>query len=278
MRFLMDPASVAIGPAGWLFLVVVCIGLPLGALRQHRRLNAGTLALSRAQIYQSAVATHAMFLLLCWVVIRGARLRLFPTYQVTAWHVVIGLLALATGLLPLLRRFRRSDPVARARVRMIAPRTPKEFAAFYLVCVTAGVAEELAYRGVLFTLLASLVGAWWPAALIGAALFGIVHLFQGWKSAGIAALIGLRDQIVVGLTGTLFVAIVIHTLHDMITGSVVAVRAGAEETAIGAEGTAENTYSGEAAAENIAVAAEFPIRDAVAAENPMRAAGAAENR
>ena len=270
MRFLMDPASVAIGPAGWLFLLLVCVGLPLGALRQHRRLSAGTLVLSRTRIYQSAVATHAMFLLLCWVVIRGARLRLFPAYHVTAWHVLVGLLALATGLLPLLARFRRNDPVARARLLMIAPRTPKEFAAFYLVCVTAGVAEELAYRGVLFTLLAALVGAWWPAALIAAALFGIVHLFQGWKSAGIAGLIGLRDQIVVGLTGTLFVAIVIHTLHDVITGSVVAVRAAAEETAIGAGGTAVNVIRAEGAAEN-------PIRDAVAAENPIRAAGAAEN-
>jgi len=260
MRFLMDPASVVVGPAGWLFLLVVCVGLPLGALRQHRRLNAGTLAPSRAQIYQSAIATHAMFLLLCWVVIRGARLRLFPAYHVTAWHVVVGLLALAVGLLPLLRRFRRNDPVARARLLMIAPRTPKELAAFYLVCVTAGVAEELAYRGVLFTLLASLVGAWWPAALIGGALFGIVHLFQGWKSAGIAALIGLRDQIVVGLTGTLFVAIVLHMLHDMITGSVVAMRAHAEEAAIASGGTAVNVIRAEGAA-------EYPIRDRVAAEN-----------
>ena len=104
----------------------------------------------------------------------------------------------------------------------------------------------------------------------GAALFGIVHLFQGWKSAGIAALIGLRDQIVVGLTGTLFVAIVIHTLHDVITGSVVAVRAAAEETAIGAGGTAVNVIRAEGAA-------EYPTRDAGAAENPIRAAGAAEN-
>lgn len=267
MRFLMDPASVAIGPAGWVFLLLVCVGLPLGALRQHRRLSAGMLAPSRAQIYQSAVATHATFLLLCWVVIRSARLRLFPAYHVTTWHVVVGVVALAAGLLPLLRRFRRSDPVARARVRMIAPRTPNEFAAFYLVCVTAGIAEELAYRGVLFTLLASLVGGWWPAAVIAAALFGIVHLFQGWKSAGIAALIGLRDQVVVGLTGTLFVAIVIHTLHDAITGSVVAIRAGAEDAAIGAGGTAENTISGVVAAENIAAAAENFIRAEGAVEN-----------
>jgi len=266
MRFLVDPASVTLNPTGWLFLFAICVGLPLGALRQHRRLKAGSLTLSRSRIYQSAVATHAMFLLLCWVAIRGARLELFPAYRVSAWHALIGLLALGSGLLPLVRPFRRNDPVARERLLMIAPRTRKEFAAFYLVCVTAGVAEELAYRGVLFTLLAALLGAWWPAALIAAALFGIVHLFQGWKSAGIAALIGLRDQIVVGLTGTLFVAIVVHMLHDVITGSVVAIRAGGE-AAIGAGGTAENPIGGVAAAENITVAAENPIHAEGAAEN-----------
>src|SRR6266568_7731852 len=157
MRFLMDPANVTVGPAGWLFLALVCVVLPLGAVRQQRRLRAGTLVPSRKQIYQSAIATHVMFLLFCWVVIRGSRLRLFPAYHVTAWHMVVGVLALAAGLLPLLLQFRRNDPVARERLLLIAPRTPREFASFYLVCVTAGVAEELAYRGVLFTLLAALV-------------------------------------------------------------------------------------------------------------------------
>src|SRR5438477_5775481 len=150
MRFLMDPAGVTIGTSGWLFLLVICVGLPLGALRQHRRLKGGILMLDRARIYQSAVATHAMFLILCWVVIRGARLHLFPAYHLTAWHVLIAGVALGAGVLPLLRQFRRSDPVARERLLLIAPRTSREFAAFYLVCVTAGIAEELAYRGVLF--------------------------------------------------------------------------------------------------------------------------------
>jgi membrane protease YdiL (CAAX protease family) len=252
MRFVVDPALVTFGPTAWFFLTLICVGFPLGALRQHRRLAAGTLRPTKAAIYQSALATHAMFLLLVWLVVRGERLDLFPAYHLAPLHVAIGLIALALGLVPLLARFRHGDSVAKERVLLIAPRTPREFASFYLVCVSAGAVEELTYRGVLFTLLAALVGGWWTAALLASALFGIVHLFQGWKSAGIAALMGLREHIVVGLTGTLFVAMVVHTLHDAVAGTVIGLGARRESAATGASGAAENAQptGGVAAAEN----------------------------
>jgi membrane protease YdiL (CAAX protease family) len=230
MRFLVDPARVQLDAIGWLFLAVICVLLPLGALRQHRRMAAGMLRPTRTTIYLSAVATHAAFVLMVLAVVRDERLDLFRPYRLTALHALVGLAALAIGLLPVFERFRIDDPFARERVALIAPRTPKEYGFFYLISVTAGVAEELTYRGLLFTLLAALTRSWWLAASIAAGVFGIVHLFQGWKSAGMAALMGLRDQIVVGLTGTLFVAIVVHTLHDAITGTVIGRRARTENS------------------------------------------------
>ena len=254
MRFLVDPAGVRLDPAGWLFLIVICLLLPLGALRQHRRMGEGTLRPSRATIYASAVATHAVFALMVLVVVRTGRIDLFPAYRPTVLHALIGLAALAVGLLPVLERFHFDDPFARERVRLIAPRTPREFGFFYLLSVTAGLAEELTYRGLLFTLLAALTRSWWLAAIIAACVFGIVHLFQGWKSAGFAALMGLREQIVVGLTGTLFVAIVVHTLHDAIAGTVVGRRALAEESAsehvAHAEGAEEHITHAQGATDN----------------------------
>lgn len=230
MRFLVDPSHVRLDAAAWVFLVIVCVLLPLGVVRQHRRLTTATLDVTRMRIYASAIGTHAIFLVMVWVVTRTGRLDLMPPYQPSALHLVIGLVALALGLLPLLGRFRLNDPVALERTRLIAPRTGREFVVFYLVSITAGVAEELTYRGLLFTLLSALSG-WWMAALVASAVFGIVHLFQGWKSAGIAALMGLREQLVVGFTGTLWIAIAVHALHDAIAGTVIAVRARREEGA-----------------------------------------------
>lgn len=233
MQFLVDPSAVRVGPAAWFFLVVVCTILPLAVVRQHRSLLAGALpAPTRDRIYASAIATHLILVLMVWAVVRGERLDLFPPYHVEAFDLVIGLIALAIGLLPILERFRMTDVIARERTRLIAPRNGREYALFYLVSLTAGIAEELTFRGLLFTLLSVIVGGWWLAAVLAAAVFGIVHVFQGWKSAGVAALIGLRDQIVVGLTGTLFIAIAVHTLHDAIAGTVIGIRAGREEAAL----------------------------------------------
>jgi hypothetical protein len=39
-----------------------------------------------------------------------------------------------------------------------------------------------------------------------------------------AGLMGLLQHIVIGLTGSLFVAIIVHMLHDAITGTVFAAR------------------------------------------------------
>ena len=231
MRFLVDPAHVRLDAAGWLFLVIICVLLPLGALRQHRRLTAESDQPTRTRIYASAIATHAAFLLMVWWVVRDQNLQLLPAYRPALAHLAIGLGALALGLLPVLERFRLHDPVAGERVRLIAPRTPREFGFFYLLSMTAGIAEELTYRGLLFTLLAALLRSWWLAAIVAAAAFGIVHLFQGWKSAGIAGLMGLREHIVVGLTGSIFVAIVVHTLHDAVAGTVIGMRARREEAA-----------------------------------------------
>src|SRR5437867_6751334 len=231
MHFVVDPAQVRIDPLGWMFLVVIGVLLPLGAVRQHQRLAAGTMQVTRSRIYTSAIGTHFMFLLMVWAVSRSEQLDLLPPYRVTGLHVVVGLIALALGLLPVLQRFRLTDTFAHERTRMIAPRKPREFGFFYLLSVTAGVAEEMTYRGLLFTLLTALLGGWWLAALVTSGVFGLVHLFQGWRSAGVAALMGLREQLVVGLTGTLIIAIVVHALHDAIAGTVIGIRARREETA-----------------------------------------------
>jgi membrane protease YdiL (CAAX protease family) len=229
MLHVLDPGAVRFGPAAWFFLVALCLLLPVAALRQHQAMRtaegAAGLGVTRTRIYVSGLVTHAALLLLVGAVWLEQRFDLFAPYRPTAMDAAIGLVALAVGLLPLLPRFRLDDPVAQERSRLIAPRSARDFALFYVVALSAGFAEEVAYRGVLFTLVAALAGSWWIAAIVGAAAFGVVHLFQGRKTAAIAGLMGFRDHLVVGLTGTLFIAIVVHMFHDIIAGTVIGLRA-----------------------------------------------------
>lgn len=228
MRYLADPGLVQWSAGPWVFSLLLGLGLPIVALRQHRAMRLDARA-TRLEIYTGALVTHAVLLLLVWLVMRGQEFALLPGYRYSPWHLLVGLVALALGLVPLLERLNLNDRDIEARTRLIAPRSGREHALFYGVSLSAGFAEELAYRGLLFTLAASLTASWWLAAVVCSALFGIVHLFQGWKGAGIASLMGLREHLVVGLTGTLVVAIVVHILHDAIAGTVIGLRARREE-------------------------------------------------
>lgn len=219
------------GLATWALVVLVGLVLPAVAVRQHYALKAGALhAPSRLVLYASALATHGVLLLGVLAGVLADDLWLFPPFSVTGIGLVAAAIALAIGLLLLIERFRVSDALSTQRSRMIAPRTPRELAAFCGIAISAGFAEQLAYRGVLFSFFYWYTGTVLLAALLAAIPFGLVHLFQGWRAASIVMVIALRDQLLVVLTGTLVYAIAIHIIHDVIAGSVLMRRARREES------------------------------------------------
>lgn len=221
------------GLATWAFVVFVALLLPIAAFRQHYALKDGSLpAPARSLLYASAFATHAALLLGVTLCVWRDRLWLFPSFSVSRWNVIASAIALGVGLLLLIERFRVTDDVARKRTAMIAPRSPRELAAFCGIAVSAGFAEQLAYRGVLFSFFYWYTGTLLLAALLAAIPFGLVHLFQGWRSALIVTVIALRDQLLVALTGTLVFAIAIHIIHDIIAGLVLMRRVRREEQLI----------------------------------------------
>lgn len=221
------------GFATWAFSILVGILLPALVVRQHYSLKSGTLqAPGRAYLYASAFATHALLLIGVLATVLSDNVWLFPAFGFDRGRLLAAAVALAIGLLLLFERFRVTDALARERSRLIAPRTAKQFAVFCGVAVSAGLAEQLAYRGVLFSFLLWYSGSHLAAAILAAIPFGIVHLFQGWRSAAIVMVIALRDQILVLLTGTLVYAIVIHIIHDIIAGAVLMRRVRREEATI----------------------------------------------
>lgn len=230
MRPLVDPATLSSNAPGMIsmaFMVALLLALPLAVMaqeRQLRTLRAQGLALTRRDIYLAAVTTHLVLLAAAVLAAWDAGIPLLVAGDLGARELGIGAAAIALGMLTLSERVAPADD-ARARAEAIAPRTPREMLAFSGIAVSAGVAEEIAYRGVLFTLLAHVLGGWWVPAIVGAIAFGVAHVFQGWRAAALATVAGLVAQLVVGLTGTLLVAIVVHIVHDIIAGAVIGRRA-----------------------------------------------------
>lgn len=101
------------------------------------------------------------------------------------------------------------------------PRTPDEVRWFDAVSVTAGVCEEVVYRGLLMTALTGLLGLW-PAVLISSLIFGLGHAYQGVRGVLKTSLAGVAMALVVVGTGSLYAAVIMHAVLDLVQGRMVA--------------------------------------------------------
>ena len=114
-------------------------------------------------------------------------------------------------------------PRQRARLRRVmqpfvdlVPR-PGERTRFVGLAVTAGVTEELLYRGFGITYLHRLAPGWSSelVVLVVATAFGLAHLYQGWKNVLLTGLLGVLFGVVTVDTRSVLPAIVVHTLIDL---------------------------------------------------------------
>jgi membrane protease YdiL (CAAX protease family) len=125
--------------------------------------------------------------------------------------VQAGALARRPGALEMVRR--RLSHIGR-----MFPATPGELAWFRALAVTAGVCEELMFRGFLMGYCAHFV-PWWAAALLSSVVFGIGHSYQGWRGMVQTGLVGFAMTIPVLLTGSLAIPVALHAAGDLYAGT-----------------------------------------------------------
>jgi membrane protease YdiL (CAAX protease family) len=136
-----------------------------------------------------------------------------------AWAPV-GEIAAALGLSTIVLR----RPALRAALRRQAagflallPVTHEERRAFVPLALTAGICEEVVYRG----FLAAYVAWLWPGATDGwiigitAVAFGFAHLYQGLLGVVLTGIVGALLGSLVVASGSLLPAIAIHALIDL---------------------------------------------------------------
>jgi membrane protease YdiL (CAAX protease family) len=117
--------------------------------------------------------------------------------------------AAAAGLL---RQTRRFD--------FVLPRTRRELHWFYAVSVTAGVTEEILYRGFLITYLLAYLSL--PAAVVVSSLvFASAHVYQGAGGTARAFTIALVLAAIYLLSGSIVLAALAHVLLDAISGRMI---------------------------------------------------------
>jgi len=105
-------------------------------------------------------------------------------------------------------------------LKMFLPNNKPEFIAFILIVFTAGICEELLYRGWLQNLLAYGTGSVWIGLVFGAIVFGFGHIYQGKTGIVQTGIIGLILGIVFIFTKSLVAGQVLHVIIDAVNGIV----------------------------------------------------------
>jgi membrane protease YdiL (CAAX protease family) len=216
----MFPPPVAPGIAGACHLVFFGVYLPFACIRGWWKHVAKQQPFpDRRQHFRNTVLVLATCLCVSLAV---ARVQHIDIFAFDAGHLVRGMLggaAMYAAAVAYMRpRWRRAVERRARVVDLFMPENRSERAWWIAVSVVAGVGEEITWRGVQTALLYGLTGSLWIAGLGSAVAFALAHAIQGWRSVGVIALFALSFQTVAWLSGSLFVAMIVHVAYDVTAG------------------------------------------------------------
>ena len=153
-------------------------------------------------------------------------------YLLAAYMLVV----ISVGGLRVRHRMRRGDTVpARTGTALIAPQTAHERRLAVAVAVTAGITEEVVYRGLLIAAGTRLYDL--PLALVvmaGLALFVAAHAYQDRREMVGVAVLGALFTTIYLISGSLLLAIMVHIWQNLVALLLVPARSSEPQTTNGA--------------------------------------------
>jgi membrane protease YdiL (CAAX protease family) len=141
--------------------------------------------------------------------------------------ILLTLVLMAAYAADLWRGIRRAHRHREDRTEMLGrtpflPRHARELPLYVLMCASAGVFEEIIYRGFMVTyfLPESNGRSGWPwlAVTVPALLFGMAHHYQGWQATGKVMLLSMLLALIFILSGSIGWVMAVHSLIDLAAG------------------------------------------------------------
>jgi len=220
-----DPPPEALGSTRHLRrLLYIVLGIAIAMLAQARKSAPTPTVPSRIPLYLALIAVEFS---LVWFVAIGIHARGHTLRELLGrgWRSVFDgvgdvVLALATaGLL------RVSGPLLYYLLRhwssntgFLLPTTLPESVVWIAVSAAAGACEELVFRGYLQRQLWSLTKNLPTAVVLQAFIFGIGHIYQGWKPALVTAIYGLVFGLVAAWRRSIIPGAIAHAIIDVMGG------------------------------------------------------------
>jgi membrane protease YdiL (CAAX protease family) len=130
--------------------------------------------------------------------------------------IIGGLGGLALGLIAQSLAARAGKgPKLVGDIAALIPRSAREKAWYAAVSVSAGIGEELIFRGFFMRLLADFGLRGLTLVAVSAVIFGFAHVYQGVGGVLVTTLMGALLGVVYLATGSLLVAMAVHALMDL---------------------------------------------------------------
>lgn len=205
--------------AARVWAAVLLVPLPALMVTQARMIRMME-SLPRTQAYVSSIVSlwilAALTLAAAWAAgYTPARIGLAGDPGTRTLLIALGLTAAGIAVL---FAFRLAGFREGAVLRELLPVTASDRMLFLGVSATAGICEEMVFRGFLLNALQDGTGSTVLAVLLSSGAFGVVHAYQRPLGALRAALLGGLLAIPVLLDGSLYAAILAHTLIDVLSG------------------------------------------------------------
>jgi membrane protease YdiL (CAAX protease family) len=206
-----------IGFVGWYFIGLL-VFLCYASFGSRKRIATMPKLPSRTRHFASTLIILGSIFVLALLVARKEWITLYPRVMPPPLQIGVGValaLVLAAGMRPLWRQ-----AVARGdrRLFLFSPQGGREKALWIAVSLMAGVAEETAYRGVLYVLFLTIAKSPWAAAGLSALIFAGNHAVQSNRSMVIIFFFALIFQGLALWTGALYVGMLAHFVFDVIAG------------------------------------------------------------
>jgi len=201
------------------------IGAALVALGTAQQSSANSRPAPQSQsyiFYFSAIVLDSALLYYCWAGVRkrGGNLETLSGGRWSSWR------DLATDFSIALPFWIVWEGAAWALNRLVGAGTSKTVAAllphtlgeillWIVTCITAGICEELAFRGYLQKQIRALTGSVSAAILAQGVVFGLFHAYQGWRNVVVISVLGILFGLLAAWRGNLRANVLAHAWADI---------------------------------------------------------------
>lgn len=205
------------------------LGVPVWDVLETRALKTSPNLRRKILSYQRTMLFLWTAAIVAWIPLRSSVFFIWPAVHQTAaskigvsfvWGFVVAFVIAGALQVVLTRRnptLRDKTQKAFKHLAFMLPMTQEERAWFALVSITAGICEEVLYRGFLIRYLSN--GPWhfglWIALAIASISFGLAHGYQGISGIIGTGLIGAVMAVIFLSTGSLWMPMALHAILDL---------------------------------------------------------------